>query len=52
MSGSRGWITQPAHLAYRRSVAILASVMIVVFVASFNDYQKEKQFKALQAKQE
>lgn len=32
-------------------VAILVSVVTVVFVASFNDYQKEKQFKALQAKQ-
>jgi hypothetical protein len=32
-------------------IAILVSVVIVVFVASFNDYQKEKQFKALQAQQ-
>ena len=34
------------------SVAILVSVAIVVLVASFNDYQKEKQFKALQASQD
>jgi magnesium-transporting ATPase (P-type) len=38
-------------LEWVEGIAILVSVMIVVFVASFNDYQKEKQFKALQAQQ-
>ena len=32
-------------------IAILISIVVVVLVASFTDYQKEKQFKALQAKQ-
>jgi hypothetical protein len=32
-------------------VAIMVSVFVVVFVTALNDYQKEKQFKALQAKQ-
>ena len=32
-------------------IAILISVVVVVLVASGTDYQKEKQFKALQAKQ-
>jgi magnesium-transporting ATPase (P-type) len=38
-------------LEWVEGVAILLSVVIVVLVASFNDYQKEKQFKALQDKQ-
>ena len=44
--------TPPSELEWIEGVAILVTVAIVVFVASFNDYQKEKQFKALQAKQE
>jgi hypothetical protein len=32
-------------------VAIVLSVLIVVSVTSSNDYQKEKQFQSLQAKQ-
>ena len=31
-------------------IAILLSVVIVVFVSALNDWQKEKQFRALQAK--
>ncbi len=38
-------------LEWVEGVAILASVVIVVLVASINDYQKEQQFKDLQAKQ-
>jgi hypothetical protein len=39
------------YFMFTTGIAILVSVMIVVFVASFNDYQKEKQFKALQDQQ-
>ena len=40
-----------SDLEWVEGIAILVSVVLVVFVASFNDYQKEKQFKALQAQQ-
>ena len=33
-------------------VAILSAVVVVVMVASINDYQKEKQFRDLNAKKE
>jgi magnesium-transporting ATPase (P-type) len=38
-------------LEWIEGIAILLSVVVVVLVASFTDYQKERQFKALQAKQ-
>ena len=37
-----GWI---------EGAAIMVSVFVVVMVTAFNDMQKDKQFKALQAKQ-
>lgn len=39
-TGNYGWI---------EGVAILVSVMLVVFVTAFNDFSKEKQFRSLQS---
>lgn len=39
--GETGWI---------EGAAILASVIIVVFVTAFNDWSKEKQFRGLQSR--
>ncbi|KAK3843651.1 MAG: PMCA-type calcium-translocating P-type ATPase [Linnemannia gamsii] len=41
-----------AKIAWVEGVAILFAVMIVVFVGSINDYQKEAQFRKLNAKKE
>ncbi|KAF9436332.1 hypothetical protein BGZ76_004259 [Entomortierella beljakovae] len=42
----------PPKISWVEGVAILAAVMIVVMVGSVNDYQKEKQFRKLNAKKE
>ena len=38
------------HAAWIEGVAILAAVVLVVFVTAFNDWRKEKQFRGLQSK--
>ncbi|KAF9130356.1 hypothetical protein BGW39_003150 [Mortierella sp. 14UC] len=44
--------TEDAKISWVEGVAILFAVMIVVFVGSINDYQKEAQFRKLNAKKE
>lgn len=39
--GEAGWI---------EGVAILVTVLVIVFVTAFNDWRKEKQFRGLQSK--
>jgi Ca2+ transporting ATPase len=41
--------SERAHKGYIEGIAILGAVVIVVMVGSINDYQKEKQFRALNA---
>ena len=41
-----------AHYGWIEGVAILVSVLVVVFVTAFNDYSKEKQFRSLQSRLE
>lgn len=42
----------PPKISWVEGVAILVAVMIVVLVGSINDFQKEKQFRKLNAKKE
>lgn len=44
--------TSDAQYEWIEGCAILVSVAVVVFVTAFNDYTKERQFRALQAKLE
>jgi magnesium-transporting ATPase (P-type) len=44
-------IAKDPSVEWIEGLAIMSSVVIVVLVTALNDYQKEKQFKALQAKQ-
>ncbi len=46
---TRSFVQDP-HTGWIEGTAILCTVMIVVTVASFNDYQKDKQFRALNKK--
>ncbi|XP_055353324.1 plasma membrane calcium-transporting ATPase 2-like isoform X2 [Paramacrobiotus metropolitanus] len=41
---------QEANVEWIESVAIIVSVLVVVFVTAFNDYTKERQFRGLQSK--
>ncbi|KAF9987462.1 hypothetical protein BGZ75_000564 [Mortierella antarctica] len=45
-------IREDPKIAWVEGVAILVAVMIVVLVGSINDFQKEKQFRKLNAKKE
>lgn len=45
-------VVDPAELEWIDSVAILVAVVVVVMVSSCNDYSKEKQFRALNAKKD
>ncbi|KAF9327226.1 hypothetical protein BG006_009429, partial [Podila minutissima] len=45
-------IQEDPKIAWVEGVAILVAVMIVVLVGSINDFQKEKQFRKLNAKKE
>ena len=45
-------VEDPAELEWIDSVAILVAVVVVVMVSSCNDYSKEKQFRALNAKKD
>ena len=38
-------VQNPADLEWIDGVAILVAVVVVVSIASFNDYSKEKQFR-------
>ena len=42
--------TSEKEAGWIEGVAILAAVVVVVLVTAFNDWQKEKQFRGLQAK--
>ena len=44
-------LSQDKNVDWIEGVAILFAVFVVASVTAVNDYQKEKQFKALQAKQ-
>ena|SRR5690554_1893643 len=46
------YIATDPKISWVEGVAILAAVMIVVLVGSINDYQKEAQFRKLNAKKE
>lgn len=42
--------SEETEVAWIEGVAILAAVVLVVFVIAFNDWQKERQFRGLQNK--
>lgn len=41
---------EESHYGWIEGLAILISVIVVVFVTAFNDYSKERQFRGLQSR--
>ncbi|CAF1627067.1 unnamed protein product [Didymodactylos carnosus] len=49
-SATSGGTSSEANLEWIEGVAILAAVLVVVFVTALNDWRKERQFRGLQSK--